>query len=60
MCDELANAWRTPSAPLPAAGARDAMPARPVYDEIEGRRRKVEAYDEMVAEMTSAWKQGRP
>ena len=58
MCDELVNAWRTPSAPLPAPGAaaRDAEPARPVYDAAEGRRIKQAAYDAMVAEMCSAWK----
>jgi hypothetical protein len=58
MCDELVNAWRTPSAPLPspAAGARDATPARPTYDATEGRRRKAEAYEQMVADLCDAWK----
>src|SRR5262245_21600049 len=57
MCDELVNAWRTPSAPLPAAGAGDdATPARPVYDAAERRRIKAAAYQQMVDEMTSAWK----
>ena len=58
MCDELMNAWRTPSAPLPAPGAaaRDATPARPVYDAAEGRRIKQAAWREMVDEMTNAWR----
>ena len=56
----LVNAWRTSSAPLPeaaaSAGAGNAAPARPTYDATEGRRSKAEAYNEMVDDMTSAWK----
>jgi hypothetical protein len=34
----------------------DRRDARPVYDAIEGKRRKAEAYEQMVADLCDAWK----
>ena len=54
---DLTTAWQRKSSALPVAKLDEsAVPARPVYDAEEGRRIKAAAYQQMVDEMTSAWK----